>query len=398
MKHNDFTWLTCDVVACCDKGAWKRERRKRIHATDGAKALANDSLYAVYADKVNPPLVEFEQEWQTIKLAMEGPARVIAQKKYGGKVHAWPEWAIAISREYPWLACTPDGLVESPERPGVGNHQIKCWSEFDRGQFLQQMPLAIQVQTQIEMKVLELQWGVVDVLFGSNSIERFYTEPNPAFVAAMLETLRDLHTCIELRTPPPVDGSAATTRALARLHPDDNGLAVALPEGSDNTIGQLQRCKSLLKRLEARQAALENQIKAAIGGNTYGQTPSGQWVSWKSQSRKEYTVAATTYRTLRECKEPKLIEYANGQAATPAIDYKIAKRKPIAEGVKQRLFTNSPFCRWCNCQLTRATMTIEHVVPLAIGGTNDEHNLALACERCNLARGDNATLPVSMKG
>lgn len=309
--------LNCDLVPCGNKPAWLMERRKRIHASDGAQALADESAYKVWADKTNPPLVEFEQEWQTIKLAMEGPARVIAQKKYGGKIHAWPEWTIAVSRQFPWLACTPDGLLESPERPGVGNHQIKCWSEFDRAGFMQQMPLYIQVQTQIEMHVLGVQWGVVDVLFGSNSMERFYTEPNPTFLAAMLDALRDLYTCLELRQPPTVDGSAATTRALARLHPKDSGLAVQLADGSDGTLDKLRRVKSLLKRLEDRKGALENQIKAALGDNTFGQTPSGQWVSWKSQTRKSYVVAESTYRTLRECKEPKLIEYAADQ--TPAL-------------------------------------------------------------------------------
>lgn len=55
-------------------------------------------------------------------------------------------------------------------------------------------------------------------------------------------------------------------------------------------------------------------------------------------------------------------------------------------------------CTWCcreminlpidqkqDCSLH---MTLEHVVPLAHGGTHDLLNLALACFQCNNARGD----------
>jgi predicted phage-related endonuclease len=157
--------------------------------------------------------------------------------------------------------------------------QIKCWSEFDKASWADGPPLYVQVQTQIEMLVTGCKWGAVAVMFGSQSLERFFVEPNEAFLDAALAVLRDFYTCLELRQPPPIDGSAATTRALARLHPDDNGLAVQLPSDADSLLAKLRRVKSLSKRCDERRAAIENQLKAAIGANTYGVTADGQCVS-----------------------------------------------------------------------------------------------------------------------
>ena len=42
-------------------------------------------------------------------------------------------------------------------------------------------------------------------------------------------------------------------------------------------------------------------------------------------------------------------------------------------------------CAWCN----RLTLdpTIDHLVPLSLGGTNDPDNLVTSCRRCNEQRG-----------
>lgn len=54
-------------------------------------------------------------------------------------------------------------------------------------------------------------------------------------------------------------------------------------------------------------------------------------------------------------------------------------------------------CTWCCRQMIRlpitpgrdcgAHMTVEHLIPLVKGGTNDLYNLALACYWCNNNRG-----------
>lgn len=45
-------------------------------------------------------------------------------------------------------------------------------------------------------------------------------------------------------------------------------------------------------------------------------------------------------------------------------------------------------CHYCNIKLTFDSITVDHVVPKARGGSNAIVNLVLACEPCNHSRAD----------
>lgn len=44
-------------------------------------------------------------------------------------------------------------------------------------------------------------------------------------------------------------------------------------------------------------------------------------------------------------------------------------------------------CRYRGAKAQDATLHIDHIIPLAKGGTNSPENLAAACEQCNLGKG-----------
>lgn len=44
-------------------------------------------------------------------------------------------------------------------------------------------------------------------------------------------------------------------------------------------------------------------------------------------------------------------------------------------------------CAYCGKLLSTYTVTIDHVVPLSRGGTNDPENLRWCCKKCNTAKG-----------
>lgn len=44
-------------------------------------------------------------------------------------------------------------------------------------------------------------------------------------------------------------------------------------------------------------------------------------------------------------------------------------------------------CHWCGNPLTLDNSTIEHIIPLAIGGLDNANNRTLACKPCNESRG-----------
>lgn len=55
--------------------------------------------------------------------------------------------------------------------------------------------------------------------------------------------------------------------------------------------------------------------------------------------------------------------------------------------VRLELWRKTPFCHWCKRVLAFRESTVDHVIPLARGGTNHVKNLVIACQECNLRRG-----------
>lgn len=309
-----YDLVKSNVIECRELRPWLVERKKRIQASDGAAIVGESSWgtrVSVYTDKVTdvPDVVETSEEFDDGH-DMEPVVCSRVAKKFGMTVHRWPEYSICVNPEHDWLACTPDAIVFEKGRPGPGNMQIKSWSEMDRAAWADGPPVEIQIQCQLEMFDLGVEWGIVAVKIG-RIVERFYTEPNHEFIAAIVPVLHDFRTLVEMRTMPSVDSSPATTRALYRLHPNDNGKTAQLPAEFDTRIDRLRRLKALRGEIKRHITGLENELKAAIGDNTYGRTHDGQWVKWPTRHREESYVAASDYRELEiDVNPPKRIEYA----------------------------------------------------------------------------------------
>lgn len=62
--------------------------------------------------------------------------------------------------------------------------------------------------------------------------------------------------------------------------------------------------------------------------------------------------------------------------------------------IRDRLFiTQKGRCCWCHLTMDRTGkggrgITLDHIIPRAKGGTDEESNLTAACRLCNAARGD----------
>jgi 5-methylcytosine-specific restriction endonuclease McrA len=69
--------------------------------------------------------------------------------------------------------------------------------------------------------------------------------------------------------------------------------------------------------------------------------------------------------------------------------HKRQKQKRINFQLKTRLFGHLAFAPCCYCRVVFLydELTVEHMVPLCLGGTNKDSNIALACAPCNRARG-----------
>lgn len=67
----------------------------------------------------------------------------------------------------------------------------------------------------------------------------------------------------------------------------------------------------------------------------------------------------------------------------------MAKRTNISKRTRFEVFKRDHFtCQYCGAQPPAVVLVIDHIHPIALGGTNDETNLTTACEPCNQGKSD----------
>ncbi|MGB0867430.1 MAG: HNH endonuclease [Granulosicoccaceae bacterium] len=64
------------------------------------------------------------------------------------------------------------------------------------------------------------------------------------------------------------------------------------------------------------------------------------------------------------------------------------KRKALSVKTRFEVFKRDAFvCQYCGAHPPAAILHVDHIIPVAEGGTNDEGNLVTSCSNCNLGEG-----------
>jgi 5-methylcytosine-specific restriction enzyme A len=65
-----------------------------------------------------------------------------------------------------------------------------------------------------------------------------------------------------------------------------------------------------------------------------------------------------------------------------------SRRVPIPVALRRHVYARDGYrCVYCSRKGRRNLLTIDHVFPVVLGGTNDIGNLVTACRACNLTKG-----------
>lgn len=73
-----------------------------------------------------------------------------------------------------------------------------------------------------------------------------------------------------------------------------------------------------------------------------------------------------------------------------------AEGSHAAEDITAQYRRQKGKCYWCGVRIKDNKYHVDHIIPLARGGTNDPSNLVVACPKCNLSKSDK--LPHEWKG
>lgn len=298
---------------------WKEQRRTCIGASEAATILGESdkdwmSRFSIWAEKVHG--IETVEESERMRIG----SRI--EEFIAGEFVFWAEENIPDyggiygdgktlyhSEAYPCIGATPDRLVCDNDGNNIGVCEIKNLDKFTHvgGENIATeklwetaIPLQYQIQVQQQLYVLGLRRGWIAALIGGNKFKVYQVEANERFMSAMVAAEVDFwERYVETKTPPPTDGTEATTTAIKLLHPNDDGSELELgdPEWIGKIIG-LEEIKKQIKELECRRTVIENELKAVIGSSTFAYCGDKK-ISFRTQTRPAHEVKESTFRVLR---------------------------------------------------------------------------------------------------
>lgn len=119
-------------------------------------------------------------------------------------------------------------------------------------------------------------------------------------------------------------------------------------------------------------------------------------VSWKE---------AIVYMYLNKCTvlewyDDWMVSSMTWETKVPAVimlkDY--VKQKTSVRFSKSNVFLRDQyFCLYCDCEVTRASGTLDHVLPLSMGGKTTWENIVTACGSCNAKKANKTIMKPKYK-
>ncbi|HNN87524.1 MAG TPA: YqaJ viral recombinase family protein, partial [Pseudomonadales bacterium] len=110
--------------------------------------------------------------------------------------------------------------------------ECKTAGEWGAKHWRDGVPEYVQCQVQHQLAVTGKQAADVCVLLCGQEIKIYRIERDEALIEKLIALERQFWHCVETDTPPPVDGSDSSGRALKYLYPNDSGDVLDLTEDS----------------------------------------------------------------------------------------------------------------------------------------------------------------------
>lgn len=225
---------------------------------------------------------------------------------FGAKVEGYVEGRQSFVRsvERPYQTATYDQVVRDPRTGEFGFVEGKNTSEYKREEWAHgRNPDRALCQVYHCFAVSpNLKFAVLAAMIGGNRVRptMIRREDVEREIKAICKLEDEFWRRVEENDPPDADYSESSSRALAALHPDDNGLSITLGSEFVPLITERNALKDQVSEAEKRLRAIDNALKQAIGSNTFGVLPDGSGhVSLRTQERAAHQVSASKFRVLR---------------------------------------------------------------------------------------------------
>lgn len=263
---------------------WLTERRKSLGGSDVASILGMNeysSPYSVWADKLGKLPEKEDNEAMRLGRDLEDYVAQRFTEKTGKKVRR--ENAILRNPDMPYLHANVDRVV-------VGENAVlecKTVSALNLAQYKNgEYPARFYAQCCEYMLVCGFEKAYLAVLVLGKEFLVFEIERDENELEALKGACEEFWHYVETKTPPPVDGTESSSKAITALYPESNDTTIDLfPIG--NTLMAYNAVCAQIKTLEADKEALANEVKAYMKEAQGGENDKFR-VSWKSSTRQTF--------------------------------------------------------------------------------------------------------------
>ncbi len=284
---------------------WLSWRKKGIGGSDVSSLLGLNpwrSPLALYYDKIG----ENEDEEESIAMELGKELEPFLRRKFekwmlkneGIAIEVEEEPFMMQHPEYVWALANIDGKFEHPEK-GLCGLELKTTNEFARNLWQDdELPSYYYVQTQWYMAVTGIETFYVGYLIGNRKFDAKEIPRNDEVIEEMLRQAKNFwHDHVLAKIPPAPIGLGSDTDTLKKLYPEEDGQVVELHEYQEKR----DKYKELNKQkaeIEKELEAIKQQFMAAMGESEVA-IVGDRKVTWKTVSRKGFTVKPSSSRQLR---------------------------------------------------------------------------------------------------
>jgi predicted phage-related endonuclease len=196
--------------------------------------------------------------------------------------------AILKHRKHHFMIANVDRLVIG-HKAGL---ECKTAGQYSADDWAMGVPDYYIPQVQHYMAVTGYKAWYVAVLIGGQEFKYYKIARDDSFIRELIQVETAFWKLVEERTPPPIDGTRASTELVKKLYPEaEKGKEVDLPFEAFELIQQYEQACEEEKRVQLLKDEAANKLKNILGtaekGNIHGRT-----VFWHNISSKRLNTKA----------------------------------------------------------------------------------------------------------
>lgn len=278
------------------RNEWLKARRSGIGGSDALAVLGlspHGSRWAVWADKSGLLPEQDDREAMVWGRRLEP---LIADEFHARTGIGTVTCGLMQHVDRTWQLASVDRLTTDG-----GVLEIKTTSERRADDWEDdQLADAAEAQLQHYLAVTGLDHGYAAALIGGQRLEIRHAERDDRLIRVLLEAEEELWQMVLDGTPPALDGSAATAKAIAAIWPNADRHAVELPAEAADILAESLHVHEEIKTLENRRTQIKNFVTGAMGTADIAVHDGRRLATWKNTGQFDQAAFTAAHPELAE--------------------------------------------------------------------------------------------------